>query len=267
VRGTGQSSTRIYRNRPAGVDNRSDWEGAFTWLVDSATKFREVFVPRMREIAVSASLSVPEGRDGATPPARTSYGEAAPEPGAAAPLNPRPVRGAALVVSSVSGGRHGRTDGVADTLSDIEGLGSWSNWMPFSEAFRSAPDQPGVYMVREGADGPVIYVGMGGERRDSRRPRGIRRRLSAYASGKGLVSGLGEAALDRALGDPEWLKERLTEVEQGHPRRAKEWGRQAMMRADLHVRWLVCDDKAAAIRVETDCQRLLAGTGLWNRRG
>jgi len=77
---------------------------------------------------------------------------------------------------------------------------------------------------------------------------------------------LREAAFDRALADPAWLGERLSEVERGVIRRAKEWGQKAMVRADLHVRWIVAVDKAAALSAERECQRLLAGTGLWNRR-
>ena len=69
------------------------------------------------------------------------------------------------------------------------------------------PRLPGVYLAREGATGELVYVGMAGERRGQ----GIRERLTIYARGKALASGLGEAVFDRALADPEWLRDRLTE--------------------------------------------------------
>lgn len=74
----------------------------------------------------------------------------------------------------------------------------WSRWIPISEAVQSAPTVPGVYMARLGPAGSVVYVGMAGERRG----KGLRGRLGAYVRGKGLVSGLGEAVMDRALADP-----------------------------------------------------------------
>ena len=68
---------------------------------------------------------------------------------------------------------------------------------------------------------------MAGERRGQ----GIRGRLNVYGSGKALVSGLGEAVMDRALADVHWLTERLADVEQGRPLRAKAWGQAAFARA------------------------------------
>ena len=58
-----------------------------------------------------------------------------------------------------------------------------------------------MYLAREGLDGPIVYVGMAGERRG----KGIRGRLNVYGSGKALVSGLGEAVMDRALADVDWV--------------------------------------------------------------
>jgi len=80
----------------------------------------------------------------------------------------------------------------------VDELAEWSPWMPFSEARAAAPRQPGgVYLAREGLDGPIVYAGMAGERRGQ----GIRGRLNVYGSGKALASGLGEAVMDRALAD------------------------------------------------------------------
>lgn len=50
---------------------------------------------------------------------------------------------------------------------------------------------PGAYMARTGETGPLVYMGMAGERRG----RGVRGRLETYQRGKGAVSGLGEACL------------------------------------------------------------------------
>ena len=143
----------------------------------------------------------------------------------------------------------------------IEELAEWSAWVPLAVAREVAPTVPGVYLARRGQDGPIVYVGMAGERRG----RGIRGRLNVYSSGKGLVSGLGEAAMDRALADPTWLRERLHEVEQGHPMRAKAWGQAALTRADLHIRWTATGDRSSALALEQAVLRTLADVQLWNR--
>lgn len=117
-------------------------------------------------------------------------------------------------------------------------------------------------MAREGEDGPVVYVGMAGERRG----RGIRGRLTVYSRGKGVVSGLGEAAMDRALADPDWLRERLKAAESGKPERAATWGRLALTRANLHLRWAVRSGRAEALALESAVLQELRTTDLWNRR-
>jgi hypothetical protein len=116
-------------------------------------------------------------------------------------------------------------------------------------------------MAREGADGPVVYVGMAGERRGN----GLRGRLTVYMSGKGLATGLGEAAFDRALADRAWLLERLVEVESGQPVRGKAWGRAAMARADLYVRWATTPDRASARALELRVLAALRDSPMWNR--
>jgi hypothetical protein len=143
----------------------------------------------------------------------------------------------------------------------MEELAGWSAWVPLAVARATAPTLPGVYLAREGADGPIVYVGMAGERRGE----GIRGRLTVYSSGKGMVSGLGEAAMDRALADPAWLRERLVEVEQGRPRRATAWAQAALARADLHVRWTVTPDRPSARALERAVLDALDGVDLWNR--
>jgi hypothetical protein len=140
-------------------------------------------------------------------------------------------------------------------------LAEWSIWRPLSEAPPAAPSMPGVYMARQRADGEVVYVGMAGERSG----RGLRGRLSVYLSGNAAVSGLGEAAMDRALADADWLERILVEVRAGRPSRTRVWAAQALTRADLEIRWVTCADRAAAIALERHTIAMLTGTGLWNR--
>ncbi len=151
-----------------------------------------------------------------------------------------------------------------EALAATDQMADWSSWIPFDQ-FMTAPRLPGVYMARLGPDGPVVYVGMAGPRSGSGTPQGIRGRLARYASGKAMVSGLGEAAADRALADPVWLRERLAEVERGEPMRAEAWGRAAIARTGLHVRWAVTADKAAAVLLERLVEQAFPAGVLWNR--
>jgi hypothetical protein len=137
----------------------------------------------------------------------------------------------------------------------------WSDWAPLIESVAAAPIAPGVYMARERHSGQVVYVGMAGERRG----RGLRGRLRVYLSGKAAVSGLGEAAMDRALADPAWLAQRLAEVRAGAPDRTRGWATLAMTRADLEIRWVICADRSAALALERRVIAAVAGAGLWNR--
>ena len=144
---------------------------------------------------------------------------------------------------------------------DLDALAVWSSWLPFAQAAPSAPTLPGVYMAREGEHGPVVYVGMAGERRGQ----GVRGRLGIYTTGKGMVSGLGEAAADRALADAAFVRQRLTQIEDGQPARAKDWARLAMIRADLWVRWATVETREEALLLETRTIRALRDCSLWNR--
>ncbi|MFC9797252.1 hypothetical protein ACFVJI_32010 [Streptomyces sp. NPDC127584] len=137
-------------------------------------------------------------------------------------------------------------------------MASWSAWVPLADA--EVPRLPGVYLARQGAAGPVVYVGMAGERSGQ----GLRGRLRRYASGKALASGLGEAVFDRALADASWLRDRLEEVEAGHPRRATDWGKAALAWADLHVCWAVTESGVAADALEKKVLAL-ATVDWWNR--
>jgi hypothetical protein len=149
----------------------------------------------------------------------------------------------------------------ADSLATLDGLADWSAWVPFDDAVRSATRGPGVYMARNGADGPLVYMGMAGERRG----RGVRGRLETYDRGKGAVSGLGEACLDRALADPSWVADRLVDRKAGMALRAKEWARLAVRRADLRMCWSETSDADTARALELSVLVRLRGMAIWNR--
>lgn len=102
---------------------------------------------------------------------------------------------------------------------------------------------------------------MAGERRGQ----GLRGRLTVYSRGKAAVSGLGEAAMDRALADPEWVAARLTELTAGQPRRTKDWARAALDRAELHVCWATTGNRAEAEALERAALTALARHELLNR--
>jgi len=146
-------------------------------------------------------------------------------------------------------------------LDVVDQLADWSPWFPFDQVRTAAPKNPGVYLAREGCDGELVYVGMAGERRGQ----GLRGRLTIYARGRALASGLGEAVLDRAFADPVWLRERLAEAEAQHARRAKLWGVLAFERADLHMCWSVTQDRAMAVDLERRVLSALVQFDLWNR--
>lgn len=137
-------------------------------------------------------------------------------------------------------------------------MASWSDWVPLSNA--DVPRSPGVYLARQGAVGPVVYVGMAGQRSGQ----GLRGRFRRYTSGKALASGLGEAVFDRALADVAWLRQRLAEVETGRPMRATDWGKAALAWADLHVCWAVTETSEAAEALEKKVLALET-VDWWNR--
>ena len=149
-----------------------------------------------------------------------------------------------------------------DVDPELSLLANWSPWFPFADAAAQAPLSPGVYMVRSGGDGPLVYVGMAGERRG----RGIRGRLAVYASGRGAVSGLGEAVFNQALMSPTWVRDRLAALEAGHASTAKGWARAALEAAGLYVCWACTPDRAAADVLERTVLKRLSAIPLWNVR-
>lgn len=132
---------------------------------------------------------------------------------------------------------------------EITAMASWSGWVPLIGT--KVPRLPGVYLVRQGESGPLVYAGLAGERQGE----GLRGRLRRYTSGKALASGLGEAVFDRALADATWLRERLEEAEDGRPMRATGWGKAALAWADLHACWAITESGAEAEVLE---RRVLA---------
>ncbi|MFE5300659.1 hypothetical protein [Streptomyces sp. NPDC056632] len=141
---------------------------------------------------------------------------------------------------------------------ELLAMADWSDWVPLGGS--EAPRLPGVYLARRGPAGPVVYVGMAGERSGQ----GLRGRLRRYTSGKALAPGLGEAVFDRALADAGWLRERLLEVETGQHMRATDWGKAALAWAEPHVCWAVTQNGNAAVVLE---KKVLALETIdwWNR--
>jgi len=158
-----------------------------------------------------------------------------------------------------------RDESLRAVYTEVHRLTDWSPWMPFETAISAAPREPGVYLLREPYDGVIRYVGMAGERAGSGRPQGLYGRLSVYRSGKGAVSGFGEAALDRALADPDWVEQQLDHLRGHGPKRAKEWARDAVARLGLEVSWSVCADRSDALYLESQVVALVRTLGLWNR--
>jgi hypothetical protein len=147
------------------------------------------------------------------------------------------------------------TDNDTLCLADL----GWSSWHPLEHAAKMATTHPGLYAAR--SDGQIVYIGMAGERRGL----GVRGRLQTYRRGRGAVSGLGEAALDRALADPAWLAQRLSTLLTEGPSRIKDWAVAALHRAELHLCWVAAPDGATAREWETQALQELEDVALWNR--
>lgn len=94
----------------------------------------------------------------------------------------------------------------------------------------------------------------------------MRGRLAIYSSGKGATSGMGETALDLALADPVWMRERLIEAERGRSLRAKDLAKAALDKANLELRWTTTIDGPTASALELAVIDSFAGEPLWNRR-
>jgi hypothetical protein len=152
-----------------------------------------------------------------------------------------------------------------DAYREVDGLAEWSAWAPLLDALPHAPRLPGVYLLREHDTCRIRHVGMAGERGGGGSPAGLYGRLSAYRTGHGAVSGFGEAALDRALGDAEWIEARLGEVRAGQRRRTRAWVRGAVARLAPEVSWSACHERSDARHLEMRVDALLRPFGLWTR--
>lgn len=155
--------------------------------------------------------------------------------------------------------------GTRQAYGEVEAAAVWCPWRPFLTESTSAPRSPGVYVFRDPGSHIIRYAGMAGERAGSGRPMGLLGRLSVYRSGKGAVSGFGEAALDRALADAAWVQGQLARLEDEGPRRAKEWAADAILRLSPEVSWAVAPDRLSAKLLEDNVVPLLRPHGLWNR--
>jgi hypothetical protein len=158
-------------------------------------------------------------------------------------------------------------DSVArhEAYREVAELAEWSAWAPLLEALPQAPRLPGVYLLREHDTHRIRHVGMAGERGGGGRPQGLYGRLSAYRTGHGAVSGFGEAALDRALADAEWVEDRLRQVRTGQTGRTRDWVRLALVRIAPEVSWSACHERSDARHLEMRAEGLLRPYGLWSR--
>lgn len=154
---------------------------------------------------------------------------------------------------------------LKDTYLEVQELAAWSEWMPFPDTVAVAPREPGVYLFRDSGTHTIVYAGMAGERAGSGRPQGLYGRLSVYRTGKGAVSGFGEAALDRALADADWLDEQARRLREEGPRRAKLWAADAVARLAPEISWAARPERADAKFLEDQVLLVLRPHGLWNR--
>jgi hypothetical protein len=107
----------------------------------------------------------------------------------------------------------------------------------------------------------MVYVGRAAERRG----KGVQERLRIYVTGRAPHSGLGNLALERALGDVAWLRERLARVEQGERLTVQAWARDAVEWASLEFSYATVADGVASVTLERVTIEALRYHDLWNR--
>jgi hypothetical protein len=117
--------------------------------------------------------------------------------------------------------------------------------------------KPGVYRVRHRETGHELYVGC-----THRRP--VVERLREYMAGRDL-NGLGEAVLDLALNDADWLQSRLDDVRAGKSARAVHWAQAALQRADVEVSLAFTEPGEDARELESSTIALLPHEHLRNK--
>lgn len=159
-------------------------------------------------------------------------------------------------------GERVRDEAYVRAYDEVAGVAAWSPWLSLGEAVAAAPRRPGVYLLRDPTDQVVRYAGRAGDRAGGGRPQGLHGRLAAYLSGHEGVSGFAEAALDRALADPAWVRERSADPRTA--RRTRRWAAAAVLRLAPDVSWAPCGEAADARLLETEVVALLRPFGLWN---
>lgn len=157
-----------------------------------------------------------------------------------------------------------RDDALVRVYAEVRHLADWSPWLPLATGVVEAPRQPGVYLFREPGTQVVRYVAMAGERAGAGRPQGLYGRLRCYLTGQEAVGGFAEAALDRALADPDWVERQRHRPDVGSPRRARRWAADAVERLAPEVSWASCPERADARFLESEVEQLLRPCGLWN---
>lgn len=152
---------------------------------------------------------------------------------------------------------------------DLVALATWSPWLDFTATnVAKVPMSPGVYLFRSKASHPglsagdIVYVGRAAERKG----KGVRERLRIYVTGRAPHSGLGNLALERALADAGWLRERLQRVEAGERLTVQDWARDAVAWADLEFSVTTTIDGKIAETLELATIAALKSHALWNRR-
>jgi hypothetical protein len=140
-------------------------------------------------------------------------------------------------------------------------LAEWSAWAPLAEALPEAPRSPGVLLLLEHGPRIVRHVGHAGERAGGGSPQGLYGALRALVTGHASLTGFAEAALDRALADPDWVRDRLAEP----PQRTRRWAAAAVRRLELDVAWSTCADADEARWLAGRVTELLRPHGLWTR--
>lgn len=152
---------------------------------------------------------------------------------------------------------------------EIAGLADWTAWQKFTAAnVATVSKAPGVYLFRRSAAWPVavageiLYVGRAGERRG----KGVQERLRVYVSGRAPHSGLGNLALERALADGDWLRDRLRRVDAGEVMTVQKWARDAVSWADLEFSIASTQDDRSSELLEAATIAALRAHALWNRR-
>ena len=131
-------------------------------------------------------------------------------------------------------------------------------WQPLTAAIASnkSNKSAGVYLARYADTEIVFYVGYAGVR-------GVPARLTEYAGGNDL-NGLGVAALNLALNDAEWIRQRLDDVESGKSADAVQWMRDALVRVPIEISILSAGGPPEAKKLEDEMIELYEPT-LLNR--